>query len=422
MSLSLLCAAAPAQSRQQERQPRRGPEPPARQEPAKPASPAENYTTEQAVSDKAQLHTIAFNGLAFMTGTFGADTFLPPGKAADFFGFQHMRDIDRSEAGHNMNFLTRIANATLAILTDSQKAQLVELAREQEPLYRRLAMLRLPLIKAFRENMEGAIPAGSSGLSREAVRSHVAAVFEVDGLLAYRRAEVCGAIIRSLDPSQTARLRKLSFGDSSTWPDLPEQIDRRLLSHEQDVAVMTYASELFSWHAGSVESDVYFCPERHGTYFGGFYMKDYPAMGNADYFISTSLTGDSGDAFLTRILTPRQGALITEIIDVQRKTLEEIVSVRTAISKALRGFIAGTPPSRDSVLALARRYGELDGEVSHLYATRFAQVYRTLTAAQKQQMVALRNQSAFPKGAYLYADAIETPRDLDTTRFIGRQP
>ena len=42
---------------------------------------------------------------------------------------------------------------------------------------------------------------------------------------------------------------------------------------------MTYAGDLFSWYAGSLEADVYFCPERQGTYYGGFYIKDAPAIG-----------------------------------------------------------------------------------------------------------------------------------------------
>ena len=46
------------------------------------------YTLAQAASDQAQLSTIAFSGLAFITGNAGADTFMPPGKVADFFGFQ----------------------------------------------------------------------------------------------------------------------------------------------------------------------------------------------------------------------------------------------------------------------------------------------------------------------------------------------
>jgi hypothetical protein len=41
------------------------------------------YSLEQAISDRAQLNTIAFDGLAFLTGDFGYDTFLPPGKVSD---------------------------------------------------------------------------------------------------------------------------------------------------------------------------------------------------------------------------------------------------------------------------------------------------------------------------------------------------
>lgn len=40
----------------------------------------EGHSIEQALSDRAQLHTIAFDGLAFLTGDFGLDTFLPPGR------------------------------------------------------------------------------------------------------------------------------------------------------------------------------------------------------------------------------------------------------------------------------------------------------------------------------------------------------
>ncbi len=69
----------------------------------------------------------------------------------------------------------------------------------------------------------------------------------------------------------------------------------------------TYASEMFAWYAGSVDADVYFCPERQATYFGSFYMKDRPAMGNAGYSISTSLTGDSGADFLNLLTDTQRG-------------------------------------------------------------------------------------------------------------------
>ena len=116
----------------------------------------------------------------------------------------------------------------------------------------------------------------------------------------------------ALTPAQKAYLGKMKFGDFGTWPDVDMEQYKLPRGTEKlvNVAYMTYASEFFSWYAGSVEADTYFCPERHGTYFGGFYMKDMPAMGKRDFDISTSVTGDSGAAFL-EALTPEQRGWVT---------------------------------------------------------------------------------------------------------------
>jgi len=382
-------------------------------------SPAENYTIEQSVSEQAQLSTIAFSALAFMTGTFGADTFLPPGKVADYFGFQYMRDVDVREAGHNMMFLTNIANNTLAILDDSQKALLLALAKEQEPRYAELAKKRLPLIKAFRENLEGNAPKGVTGLSQAAVESWVSDLFALDGGLALERAQTYGAIADSLVPAQKAAIATLKFGDSSTWPELPDQVDKRTMTHGQDVLFQTYASEFFSWYAGSETADVYFCPERHGTYFGGFYMKDYPAMGQRDYFIPTALTGDSGQAFIG-LLTPAQAERITSMTTQLQPILEGILEIRRSISKEFRRCLNGGSPDEELVMALSKKYGELDGRISYLMADRFAAVYKTLSSAQKAAMVELRNQDVFPDGYYLYADLVREPLAPETAPLFSK--
>lgn len=376
------------------------------------------YSIEQAISDRAQLNTIAFDGLAFLTGDLGCNTFLPPGKAADFFGFQYMRDVDANELGHNTSFVPRAANNVLFILTAEQKAQLITLAKEQETRLAELAHKRFPLIKAFYRQLEGDLPAGTTALDREAVMKYTAQIFEVDGQLSYRRAQVLGGIVRSLTDEQKAYLGKLAFNNSATWPELADQVDKRSLSHAAHVAVMTYASEMFSWYAGSVDADVYFCPERHATYFGSFYMKDIPAMGNANFSISTSLTGDSGEAFLAA-LTDAQRPLVTGLVDLQRKDLQEIVAVRRAISVELRRFMQEASVDQAKVMTLAKRYGELDGEISYWYATRFAQVAQSLTPDQKQTLLKLRNLDAkyTCKGAYLYSQAIPMP-DIPNTDFL----
>ncbi len=381
------------------------------------------YSLEQALSDNAQLHTIAFNGLAFLTGDFGAATFIPPGKVCDFFGFQYMRDIDAAKKGHNPIFLNRVVGNVLHILTADQKQLFLDLAAEQGPQLTALAKLRLPVIKAFHLQRDNQLPAGSSGLNKAAVMRGVGEIFAMDAELSRRRAEVMAQVYLSLTPDQKASFARMKFGDFNTWADLDESEGKEAGRGKPkmfNVAYMTYASEFFSWTAGSVEADVYFCPERHGTYFGGFYMKDMPAMGKRNYDISTSVTGDSGKAFLDDALTPAQRQNVTAIPALQRQAMDKIVTVRRAMSQELRKYLKGQTPDKKRIIALGRQYGELDGEVSWYYATAFARVNRTLTAQQRAALVKLRNLDGYTSAPYyIYSDgAREEPELGDVDAFF----
>ena len=189
-------------------------------------------------------------------------------------------------------------------------------------------------------------------------------------------------------------------------------------------AVMTYAGDLFSWYAGSLAADVYFGPERQGTYFGSFYMKDAPAVGTPGYNIPTTLTADLAATF-PQDLTPAQAAQITALVDDQKPALYEIVDRRTDVARLLRQFLAGGAPDQATVLTLMERYGELDGDIIYRYATAFAQVGQSLTPAQRTQLVALRTNLlgtlAYPAGAYLYAQAITLPV-VANTDFLFAMP
>jgi hypothetical protein len=366
----------------------------------------QQYSIEQAVSDEAQLHTIAFSGLAFLTGDFGAATFLPPGKVCDFFGFQYMRDIDAAEKGHNPIFLDRVAGNVLRTLNDDQRALFERAAREEADQWRVLAERRFPLIDAFYRQLRGDLPQGSAGLNQESVVRYVGSLFAFDAELSYRRAQVFAQVAGSFTPAHKAALAAMTFGDFTTWPEVDMEQYKLPRGTEKlvNVAYMTYASEFFSWYAGSVEADTYFCPERHGTYFGGFYMKDMPAMGQRDFDISTTVTGDSGQAFLGT-LSPEQRGWVTSAVERQRGALAELVKVRRAISTELRRFLKGETPDRDAVVALGRRYGELDGQVSYLYASGFARVGQTLTASQRSALAKLRNLDGYASApAYIYSD------------------
>jgi hypothetical protein len=402
------------------------------------------FNMEQTVSDEAQRTTIAFSGLAMMTGNLGAQSFYPPGKVADYTGFQYLRDNDPDNMGHNTSFLTRVANNVLYILDDTQLAKLKALASvqlEQASLY---GYKRYPLMKAFRRQLDSDLPSGSTGLNLNAVKKASRELYLIDGQISFDRAMLYVDIFNTLSTTQKATLDAMKGKGWNSWPDIKgEQIRSKMASLPQGtaVAVMTYASDLYSWYAGSVEADVYFCPERHGTYYGGFFIKDAPAVGHEGYSISEQLTNTAGSALSDSALgyvTQSQATLMSSLVETQRNNLyastsSSIVKMRTDIATLLRGLRASTTNStavNAQVLALSATYGELDGANNHAYASVFAQIYKTLSSEQKTKLAALRKSimsGTYADGTpfdfsasstnYLYSDEIKDASLL--TPYIG---
>jgi len=381
---------------------------------------APQYTITQAISDEAQGNTIAFDGLAFLTGCLGSQSFLPPGKVADYSGFQYLRDNDPTNLGHNTSFVTIVAFNVLHILTSDQINMYVERAQNQVNQLNAFAYQRYPLMKAFRRLKDGDIPTGTTGLNKDAVESYAAELYMLDGQISYDRAKLFGRVIGSFTSEQKAKMDALkALNGVAHWDStLSNPLQGLNLTQDVDVAVMTYASEMYAWYAGDVTSDTYFCPERHGTYFGSFYLKDWPAMGNPDYSISETLTANAGQDFLS-VLDSAQANQVKAIVDLQRSDLLEIVSKREAISTELRKFLSSQTADSSTIVSLSESYGELDGELSYYYATTFTQVYSTLSTDQKAKLTTLANNLGYlaPTGGFLYSQPIAMP-DIINTDFM----
>ena len=372
---------------------------------------------DQTNSDQAQITTLAFSAFAMVTGNLGAQSFFPPGKIADYTGFQYLRDNDPDNYGHNTSFLTRIAENVLYILNDAQMAQLAALAKSQNADFSSYGAKRFPLMKAFRRLMEGDIPSGTTGLSLTAVKAASKELYLIDGQVSYDRAVLYASVLNSLTTTQKAYLANMKGKGWKSWPDtsvdpIKSSVEARKAALGRDVdmvAIYSYASDLFSWYAGSLEADVYYCPERHGTYFGSFFMKDAPAIGHEGYSIDEQLTATAGRALSDSTygyVDSSQATTMSNLVNIQRNNLYagtiNIVSIRTQIATLLRTLLTTADTSgsvKAQVLALSGTYGELDGENNYNYATVIANVYKTLTTAQKTKLMALR--ASIMAGTYL---------------------
>jgi hypothetical protein len=394
--------------------------------PSEPAA-TPKFTLEQTLSDQAQRTTLAFAGLAMITGNLEAQSFFPPGKVADYTGFQYLRDNDPDGMGHNTSFLTRVANNIIYILNDSQFSDLKLLAISQIEQINLYGYKRYPLMKAFRRLLDDDIPSGSAGLNLNAVKKASRELYLLDGQISFDRAVLYANILHSMDSAQIAYLDAMKGKGWNSWPDITNsQIQSRMKGLPQGtaVAVMTYASDLFSWYAGSVEADVYFCPERQGTYYGSFYMKDAPAIGHEGYSINEQLTATAGAALSDSsngYVTTGQAAVMSSLVATQKNNLyagaSNIVKARSEIATLLRSLLstnASTDAIKAQVLQLSGIYGDLDGENNYNYANIFTQVYKTLTADQKSKLAALRK--SIMSGTY--SDGTPFDYTLCTTPFL----
>ena len=400
--------------------PERGDRPGEKPGPGRDRGAGQKYSIEQAVSDSAQLNTISFAALSFMSSGLCEISFLPPGKHASYFGFQYMRDVRGGAAGHGQNFVPRTANIMLSILSAPQRQMLIDLAVQQKDKIKEFALMRFPLLVSISDYAGGTLPAGKTRLSRDKIVSHSGSLYALDGELSYERAQGFGKVIDTLTRAQESELAGLKELPYDRWPDKGEQLDKRRFDHDIHVAVMTYASELFSWITGDLEKDVYFTPERTAAYFGAYWTKAAPmkAVRTKDYQISTALTGDSGARFL-EMLDKGQRSLITGLVRQQKPYLTEMVDIRRGIASELRKIAKGKTADREKVMALSRRFGELDGEITFLYADAFTRIRQSLTASQANDAVRLRNISQYPcRGAYIYAEPSSVPETGDISMFF----
>ncbi len=378
------------------------------------------YSIEQATSDNAQLHTISFAALSFMSSGICEMSFLPPGKHASYFGFQYLRDVVGGPAGHGQDFVPRVANGLLYILSRQQREILIDLAKQQREKIEQFALRRFPLLLSFERYANKQLPRATTRLDKSKIVQHSGELYALDGELSYERAVAFGKVVASLTREQKNRLNQFKNKAYDSWPRRNEQLDKRRFEHPIHVAIMTYASELFSWYIGNQQKDVYFTPERTAAYFGAYWTKAAPmkAVRRDNYRISTELTGDSGAMFL-RMLGSPQRSQITNLIARQKPFLMEMVRVRKSIAAEIRKMFGGNAANADKIVGLSRNFGELDGEIAYLYADAFTNIKSSLSQSQLRKAVQIRNIAQYPcNGAFIYAEPSQVPRVENINSFF----
>ena len=370
---------------------RPGPQPGRSPYPAAPHPRAPGPTITQTLSDDAQRNTIAFDGLAFLTGSLGADSFFPPGKVADFWGFQYLRDNDPSQMGHNPLFLTSAAFNLWNILDPDQRAQLKTLATAQVSLDRRIR--RPPLCPD-----EGLPPPARRRRAHRQPRARLAAVkaysanlYQLDGQMSYDRARVMGAIIRSFSVSQTTFLNTNMVGKGMLrWPAVTGPSDMQGLDRTGQRGAHDLRRRYLQLVRRFRRGRRLLLPRTPGYLLRLLLPQGHPSHEHRRH--------DRLQPHRQRRHHLPAHPLADPAVARHRPRRHPATRPRTPSSDSaapsatqLRRFIAGESVSSSLVLSQSAAYGALDGEIIYHYATNLARARRIPSpTARRTQLLALR--------------------------------
>ncbi len=96
-----------------------------------------------------------------------------------------------------------------------------------------------------------------------------------------------------------------------------------------------------------------------------------------------------------------------------------IIFIVAGIASELRKIFKGNTADREKVVRLSQRFGELDGEITYLYATAFTNLRHSLSSSQRENAIQLRNISQYPcRGAFIYAEPSAVPDVGDISPFF----
>ncbi|MEL6583539.1 MAG: c-type cytochrome [Pseudomonadota bacterium] len=344
--------------------------------------------------DRAQLRSaVASRTLTWLTGTPADNEYLSVGRMANFFGFVALR----VSSGQSLT-RAHVARDTLAVLQPEQVAGLVDLLEVQRKMLAAAQAARLEMNGA----LEGLVVEErlSEPVFVELGRQFGAAEAALGRVIAVE----FGAVARSLSAEQRVDLTRIRAAHAGGTP--PERADRNPLASVAEgdrQALVNLSARFLSWTTGTPE------------------LNDFEVVGKpSQHFGFVSLRLASGHAVrrgevsrdVLSVLTPRQRGILEEAVDQNIALFEEFLTRRGALMRELERALVGDDVRADLVLRLGADVGEVEARMTWAQAQAMLRVRSSLSAAQREELLALRGRYTAESPVSGGADAVSRGRQL----------
>lgn len=213
----------------------------------------------------------ASKAFAWVSGSVTQDTWMPPGKTAVHFGFQHFRYVDTGPSISTKN-ARAVGDYVLYTMSSSQRTVFCNAIARQEEAYVSIHKLRAQIVRAQRDVMSNPTDRAAVNEFRDVIVARSIELYELDTTVAIMMAELFGSTELSITSSQRDDWIGLFNGDVEWFIDPTFKSKNLAECGSQNLWVRgmvgSVASELFAWTVGEKTWTEYLAEGKVANTFG----------------------------------------------------------------------------------------------------------------------------------------------------------
>lgn len=325
----------------------------------------------QQVDERQLREAVASRTLTWLTGSSANNDYISVGRQANFFGFVALRVA----SGQSLTRST-VAQDTLAVLNETQRAALVSLLEEQEEPFQRTQAARYQMNRALEGLLVG------QEISREAFLDLGRAYGTSEAELGHVIGQRLGEVAQTLTPEQEAALVDIRAAHISGQGDrIARQRGQVQIPREDIQQLVNLAARFLSWTTGSQEFNDFEVVGKPSQHFG---------------FVSLRIASNHGvrrgevAGEVWDLLTPDQQQMLDAAAAHDAQMFGEFLRVRAQLMRALEVALTGEVIDAGQVERLGAAVGEIEASMTWAQAMAMLNVRTSLTEAQSSDLLAMR--------------------------------
>ncbi|MGL6314235.1 c-type cytochrome [Vibrio sp. WXL103] len=349
--------------------------------------------TRQQVDENALTEAVASRTLSWLTGSSANNDYISVGRMANYFGFVGLRVA----SGHSLS-RSQVAKQTLAVLSDSQRRELVDLVQQQKTPYERVTKSRFAINRALEGLLVGElISHGDFVILGEQYGLD-------EAMLGSTIAQRLGSITQSLTDQQKKQLNTIRTAHlAGRGHELSFQEYKLKLSKEDKRELTNLAARLLSWSTGSVEYNDFEVVGKPSQHFG---------------FVSLRIESNHGvkrsqiAKQVMELLTDEQLGYLRQSAQNNIKQFDMFMHSRGKLLRELEVALDGGVIDLTKVAELGREVGRIEALMTWEQAQAMLKVRQTLSPSQSSLLLEMRAQYIADKSAVVVEDPISRGRQL----------